>query len=131
MQNAGLNLINCFHLFAHYRRAAAGVMSNTGLLVRNESECSAKRKKSLRARYCYGVIFLLINLNAWLIRDYGQRLFPHSHYLKACGIEGLDCLCTMGVLRVSFGCFVSILSISYQNIFPFDVAHNNQNKQVV
>ncbi|GAB4843694.1 hypothetical protein Ancab_013658 [Ancistrocladus abbreviatus] len=80
-----------------------------GLLVCNESECSAERKKSLRARYCYGVIFLLINLTAWFIRDYGQRLFPHSHYLKACGIEGLDCFRTMGVLRVSFGCFIFFL----------------------
>ncbi|WRX21074.1 Serine incorporator/TMS membrane protein - like 1 [Theobroma cacao] len=37
-------------------------------------DCSAERKKSLRARYFYGLIFFIINLTAWFIRDYGQSI---------------------------------------------------------
>ena len=40
------------------------------------AECSVERKNSLRARYSYGIIFLLTNLSAWFIRDYGQKVFP-------------------------------------------------------
>ncbi|KAK9288179.1 hypothetical protein L1049_016628 [Liquidambar formosana] len=72
-------------------------------------ECLAQRKKSLRARYTYGIIFLLTNLCAWFVRDYGQRVFPHLHNLQACGIGGHDCFRTMGVLRVSLGCFIFFL----------------------
>lgn len=32
-----------------------------------------EKKKSLRARYAYGTIFLIINLCAWFIRDYAQK----------------------------------------------------------
>lgn len=38
-----------------------------------------QRKKSLRARYSYGIIFLVTNLIAWFVRDYGQRLLPQLH----------------------------------------------------
>lgn len=38
--------------------------------------CSAEKKKSLRVRYFYGIIFLIINLIAWFIRDYGQKILP-------------------------------------------------------
>ncbi|KAF8402018.1 hypothetical protein HHK36_012969 [Tetracentron sinense] len=68
---------------------------------------SVERRKSLRARYAYGFIFLLTNLVGWFVRDYGHDVFPELHYLKACGIGGHDCFRTMGVLRVSLGCFVS------------------------
>lgn len=37
---------------------------------------SVMKKKSLRARYAYGVIFLLTNVIAWLFRDYGERILP-------------------------------------------------------
>ncbi|XP_059652317.1 uncharacterized protein LOC132299604 [Cornus florida] len=77
-----------------------------GSLEQKSVECSVERKKSLRARYSYGIIFLFINLVAWLVRDYGQRASPQLHYLKACGIGGHDCFLTMGVLRVSLGCFI-------------------------
>uniref|UniRef100_A0A5B7BC69 Putative serine incorporator n=1 Tax=Davidia involucrata TaxID=16924 RepID=A0A5B7BC69_DAVIN len=77
-----------------------------GSLEQKSVEYLVERKNSLRARYSYGIIFLLINLIAWLVRDYGQRVFPQLHYLKACGIGGRDCFCTMGVLRVSLGCFI-------------------------
>lgn len=73
---------------------------------KNLVDYSAERKKSLRARYSYGIIFLVTNLIAWFIRDYGQRLLPELHYLKACGPRGHDCFRTLGVLRVSLGCFI-------------------------
>ncbi|PIA36115.1 hypothetical protein AQUCO_03400194v1 [Aquilegia coerulea] len=69
-------------------------------------ECSTERKKSLQARYVYGFIFLLTNLLAWLIRDYGHKIFPKLYYLKACGVDGLECSRTNGVLRVSLGCCI-------------------------
>ncbi|PSS35715.1 Serine incorporator [Actinidia chinensis var. chinensis] len=78
----------------------------TGILEQKRVECSEQRKKSLRARYLYGILFLLANLVAWCVRDYGQMVSPQLHYLKACGVEGQDCFHTMGVLRVSLGCFI-------------------------
>ncbi|KAK8555265.1 hypothetical protein V6N13_037382 [Hibiscus sabdariffa] len=60
---------------------------------------SEERKKSLRARYFYGIIFFITNLTAWFIRDYGHTIFPPLYYKKACGIRGRDCFQTLGVLR--------------------------------
>ncbi|KAL8167174.1 hypothetical protein V2J09_008673 [Rumex salicifolius] len=71
-----------------------------------ESKNMAEKNKSLRARFYYGIIFLLTNLVAWFVRDYGQRILPGSFYLRACGKTGYECFHTMGVLRVSFGCFI-------------------------
>lgn len=39
----------------------------------------AERKTSLQARYTYGTIFLITNLMAWFVRDYGQKLLPQLH----------------------------------------------------
>ncbi|TYG50403.1 hypothetical protein ES288_D10G172700v1 [Gossypium darwinii] len=75
----------------------------------NNVDCSEERKKSLRARYFYGIIFLITNLTAWFIRDYGHTIFPPLYYEKACGIRGSDCFQTLGVLRVSLGCFIFFL----------------------
>ncbi|KAL3828338.1 hypothetical protein ACJIZ3_017140 [Penstemon smallii] len=69
-------------------------------------KCSIRKKKSLRARYAYGVIFLLTNIIAWLFRDYGEKILPMLPYSKACGAEEEECYHTMGVLRVSLGCFI-------------------------
>ena len=91
-----------------------------------------EKKKLLRARYIYGTIFLIINLCAWFIRDYAQKaltllprkviifwdlsyvnfdIFNVESNVKAdvssCGPEGSHCFHTLGVLRVSLGCFVS------------------------
>nr|GMD65651.1 probable serine incorporator [Ipomoea batatas] len=82
------------------------------LWQQKRAEYKVKSKKSLRARYSYGIIFLITNLVAWFIRDYGERFIPVLHYSRACGIEGAKCFHTMGVLRVSLGCFVSFA-------FPF------------
>ncbi|GMI70011.1 hypothetical protein like AT2G33205 [Hibiscus trionum] len=84
--------------------------SNSELVQRvkamNHVDCSEEKKKSLRARYFYGIIFLITNLTAWFIRDYGHTIFPPLYYKKACGIRGRDCFQTLGVLRVSLGCFI-------------------------
>ncbi|XP_031737842.1 probable serine incorporator isoform X2 [Cucumis sativus] len=65
-----------------------------------------EKKKSLRVRYVYSIIFLITNLIAWFLRDYGQRILPQLHYLKPCGAGGQDCFHALGVLRVSLGCFI-------------------------
>ncbi|KAH9606235.1 hypothetical protein KSS87_005693 [Heliosperma pusillum] len=101
-------------------------------------DISVERRKTLRARYYYGVIFLITNFMAWFIRDYIQRVIPEKHYssalsepifeaktsssidilkltadtcfravLRVCGKSGRDCIQTVGVLRISFGCFKS------------------------
>lgn len=46
-------------------------------------ECLAKRKKSQQARYSYGIIFLLTNIIAWIVRDYGQIFFPQLHCMSS------------------------------------------------
>ncbi|XP_077229016.1 serinc-domain containing serine and sphingolipid biosynthesis protein [Tasmannia lanceolata] len=67
---------------------------------------SVEKKNSLQARYAYGFIFLLTNLMAWFVRDYGHKVLVVLRDLKACGTEGRDCFRTEGVLRVSLGCFI-------------------------
>ncbi|KAJ4958037.1 hypothetical protein NE237_025148 [Protea cynaroides] len=57
------------------------------------------------ARYLYGLIFLLTNLMAWGIRDYGQSFLTEMERLEGCQ-GGRYCLGTEGVLRVSLGCFI-------------------------
>ncbi|KAI3909239.1 hypothetical protein MKW92_003171 [Papaver armeniacum] len=47
----------------------------------NILEFSAERRKSLRARYVYGFIFLLMNLTTWFIRDYGHNVFHNELYI--------------------------------------------------
>ncbi|KAL8189662.1 hypothetical protein R6Q57_029228 [Mikania cordata] len=57
------------------------------------------------ARYVYSVMFLLANLLAWAVRDYGPNALAQMSKLKTCeGVE--DCIGTEGVLRVSMGCFI-------------------------
>ena len=45
-------------------------------LKQKSVECSVESKNSLQAPYSYGIIFLLTNLSAWFIRDFGQKVFP-------------------------------------------------------
>ncbi|TKY53626.1 Serine incorporator 3 [Spatholobus suberectus] len=70
---------------------------------------AVERKKSLQARYYFGIIFLIMNLVAWFFRDYGQSVLPFIHYIKVCGNEGDDCFHSLGVLRVSLGCYIFFL----------------------
>ncbi|KAI5649921.1 hypothetical protein M9H77_35926 [Catharanthus roseus] len=74
-------------------------------LEQKHYECMDKRKRSLKSRYIYGIVFLITNLIAWFFRDYGERLLPLLHYSKACSIGENACFHTLGVLRVSLGCF--------------------------
>ncbi|KAF3441937.1 hypothetical protein FNV43_RR15853 [Rhamnella rubrinervis] len=58
----------------------------------------------LMARYVYALMFLVANLLAWAVRDYGSGALTEVQRLKGC--EGAkDCLGAEGVLRVSLGCF--------------------------
>nr|GEZ01356.1 RNA-directed DNA polymerase, eukaryota [Tanacetum cinerariifolium] len=50
------------------------------------------------ARYVYSVLFLLANLFAWAVRDYGPSALTEMKRLKSCQ-GGKDCLGTEGVLR--------------------------------
>ncbi|RZC51162.1 hypothetical protein C5167_019596 [Papaver somniferum] len=52
------------------------------------------------ARYVYGFIFLIINLLAWGVRDYGHGALTEMERFKGCK-GGKYCLGTEGVLRVS------------------------------
>ncbi|XP_042516563.1 probable serine incorporator [Macadamia integrifolia] len=92
-------------------RGSEGIqLEETSASMQKKSvEYSLERRKSLKARYIYGFVFLLTNLMAWLIRDYGHQALSELHYIKACGNEGHDCFHIMGVLRVSLGCFIFFL----------------------
>uniref|UniRef100_A0A804QIP6 Uncharacterized protein n=1 Tax=Zea mays TaxID=4577 RepID=A0A804QIP6_MAIZE len=57
------------------------------------------------ARYMYALIFLVTNLLAWTLRDYGDSALAELQRLKVCQ-GALYCLGAEGVLRVSLGCFV-------------------------
>lgn len=50
-----------------------------GSLEQKNMDLSKERKKSMRARYIYGIIFLIPNLCAWIVRDYGQMVQPQLH----------------------------------------------------
>ncbi|RAL51066.1 hypothetical protein DM860_005422 [Cuscuta australis] len=68
------------------------------------------------ARYAYGLLFLLANLLAWAVRDYGSSFFKASKRLNECN-GGKDCLGTDGVLRVSLGCCMFYLIMFASTIF--------------
>ncbi|XP_073393169.1 uncharacterized protein [Physcomitrium patens] len=59
----------------------------------------------MAARYMYGLLFLLSNILAWIVRDYSLKKYHLFHYLKGCR-SSLDCVGSDGVLRLSFGCFM-------------------------
>ncbi|KAG8495605.1 hypothetical protein CXB51_013315 [Gossypium anomalum] len=59
------------------------------------------------ARYAYALIFLVSNLLAWAVRDYGHNAFPEMEKLKNCQ-GGRGCLGAEGVLRAFY--FVMFLS---------------------
>lgn len=56
-------------------------------LEHNSIDYLAERKKPLRARYIYGVIFLIMNLCAWFVRDYGQLVLPQLHCKQSSSIS--------------------------------------------
>ncbi|RXI05901.1 hypothetical protein DVH24_017943 [Malus domestica] len=87
---------------------SAGNYLRSGLKVKVDSWFSQFRNGSnpWMARYVYGFMFLIANLMAWGVRDYGRNVLTEMERLKGChGVK--DCLGAEGVLRVSLGCFVS------------------------
>ncbi|KAJ0488044.1 putative serine incorporator/TMS membrane protein [Helianthus annuus] len=64
------------------------------------------------ARYVYSVMFLLANLLAWAVRDYGPTALTTMNKLQSCE-GGEECLGSEGVLRVSMGCFVSFFITNF------------------
>ncbi|XP_074273843.1 uncharacterized protein LOC141597326 [Silene latifolia] len=67
------------------------------------------------ARYVYGFIFLVTNFLAWVVRDYGQDAIKllgmkQPGRFKECH-GGRDCSGTIGVLRVSLGCFMFFMAM--------------------
>ncbi|RZC62321.1 hypothetical protein C5167_024075 [Papaver somniferum] len=59
----------------------------------NILEYSAERRKSLRARYVYGFIFLLMNLTTSFIRDYGHNVFHN----ELCELARIGAGCCLGL----------------------------------
>lgn len=45
----------------------------------NKVDYAVERKKSLHARYYFGILFFIMNLVAWFFRDYGQNVLPWIH----------------------------------------------------
>ncbi|XP_010532842.1 PREDICTED: probable serine incorporator isoform X1 [Tarenaya hassleriana] len=62
------------------------------------------------ARYVYSLIFLVANLLAWAIRDYGRAALTVLRKLKICKGEQ-NCIGAEGVLRMSLGCFLFYFSM--------------------
>ncbi|KAM3340779.1 hypothetical protein P3S68_028413 [Capsicum galapagoense] len=54
-------------------------------------------------RYLYALLFLIANLLAWAVRDYGHSILKEIKRLKGCN-GGEDRMGAEGVLRVSLGC---------------------------
>ncbi|KAL5221787.1 hypothetical protein ABZP36_026500 [Zizania latifolia] len=72
----------------------------------------------MMARYVYALIFLVTNLLAWTLRDFGHPVLGELQRLRGC--QGArDCLGAEGVLRISLGCFVSLPAIQIQLQFQF------------
>ncbi|KAM1046887.1 hypothetical protein ACFX2I_026280 [Malus domestica] len=91
---------------------SAGNYQRSGLKVKVDSWFSQFRNGSnpWMARYVYGFMFLIANLMAWGVRDYGRNVLTEMERLKGChGVK--DCLGAEGVLRVSLGCFLFYITM--------------------
>ncbi|KAM2193670.1 hypothetical protein ACFX1R_027931 [Malus domestica] len=91
---------------------SAGNYLRSGLKVKVDSWFSQFRNGSnpWMARYVYGFMFLIANLMAWGVRDYGRNVLTEMERLKGChGVK--DCLGAEGVLRVSLGCFLFYITM--------------------
>lgn len=61
--------------------------------------------KPMMARYVYALVFLVTNLLAWTVRDYGHSALLELRRLRGCR-GARYCLGAEGVLRISLGCFL-------------------------
>nr|BAK01836.1 predicted protein [Hordeum vulgare subsp. vulgare] len=69
------------------------------------ARCVCAGPNPMMARYVYALIFLVTNLLAWTVRDYGHSALGELRRLKGC--QGARyCLGAEGVLRISLGCFL-------------------------
>ncbi|WZZ08261.1 hypothetical protein YC2023_094182 [Brassica napus] len=72
------------------------------------------------ARYVYGLMFLLVNLLAWVVRDYGRGALTEMKKFKNCK-DGLNCLGTEGVLRLLLTCNMAFVFVLF--FFSGEIAH--------
>ncbi|XP_038698554.1 probable serine incorporator isoform X1 [Tripterygium wilfordii] len=79
--------------------------SRTHAVLKDSSWFSQFRNGSnpWMARYAYGLMFLVSNMLAWAVRDYGRGASREIEKLKGCASG--DCWGADGALRVSMGCF--------------------------
>ncbi|KAL5226529.1 hypothetical protein ABZP36_014794 [Zizania latifolia] len=105
---------------AHGVNAGAAVSGDDGatpiregcdfVVVVQESCCACAQlcvgpPNSMMARYVYALIFLVTNLLAWTLRDFGHSVLGDLQRLRGC--QGARyCLGAEGVLRISLGCFL-------------------------
>ncbi|KAG8053168.1 hypothetical protein GUJ93_ZPchr0001g32339 [Zizania palustris] len=87
----------------------------------------------MMARYVYALIFLVTNLLAWTLRDFGHSVLGELQRLRGC--QGARyCLGAEGVLRISLGCFVSLqaiqIHIQFQFQFHFPSLHRTALRRV-
>uniref|UniRef100_A0A453E8W7 Serine incorporator n=1 Tax=Aegilops tauschii subsp. strangulata TaxID=200361 RepID=A0A453E8W7_AEGTS len=69
------------------------------------ARCVCVGPNPMMARYVYALIFLVTNLLAWTVRDYGHSALGELRRLRGC--QGARyCLGAEGVLRISLGCFL-------------------------
>ncbi|KAF3791169.1 Membrane protein [Nymphaea thermarum] len=73
-----------------------------GLMAKYLRICLYSKPSPTMARYLYSMMFVVTNLIAWIVRDYGRGLLSDLSKLKVCGGGGY-CLGAEGVLRVSLG----------------------------
>lgn len=59
----------------------------------NNNQYLAKRNKSMRVRYIYGIIFLITNFVAWFFRDYGEGVGPLLHCKSRFFFQSCECIC--------------------------------------
>ncbi|XP_048422960.1 uncharacterized protein LOC103929454 [Pyrus x bretschneideri] len=91
---------------------SAGNYQRSGVKVKVDSWFSQFHNGSnpWMARYVYGFMFLMANLMAWGVRDYGSNVLTEMERLKGChGVK--DCLGAEGVQRVSLGCFLFYITM--------------------
>ncbi|OIV98855.1 hypothetical protein TanjilG_12023 [Lupinus angustifolius] len=75
----------------------------------NKVDYEVERKKSLQARYYFGIIFLIMNFVAWFFRDYGQRFIPWLH----CEIARIGAGCFLGLFMSTLFYVASICGVVY------------------
>ncbi|CAN1144680.1 Probable serine incorporator [Linum perenne] len=74
---------------------------------------SMAKRKSLRARYVYCIIFLITNLKAWFFRDYGQQVLSRFN----CELARVGAGCSFGLFMSTIIYIASFSGILGMYIF--------------